>query len=164
MTFFGFCYVVIPLSTIASVAFTPVANDDLRLWLFYGFVLTKLADTGALFIGRFCGRHLLAPQVSPKKTWEGALGGILAGLLFSLSSVFIAQYYGLRFSLTYPEALFLGIFLPLFGQIGDMVESLFKRDAGVKDSGSLPALGGMLDLVDSLIFTMPLLACFLRLR
>lgn len=164
LTFFGFCYVVMPLSEIATIAFTPVGEDDLRLWLFYGIVLTKLADTGALFIGRFCGRHLLAPQMSPKKTWEGALGGIFVGLLFSLAFCFIAKHYGLKFSLSYLEALVLGIFLPFFGQIGDMVESLFKRDVGIKDSGSLPGLGGILDLVDSLIFTMPILACFLRLR
>lgn len=164
LTFFGFCYIVLGLGEMLTIAYTPIREDDLRLWLFYGIGITKLTDVGALFIGRCCGRQPLAPQLSPKKTWEGAIGGIAVGLLWSLSFAFLHHTYALNISLTYLEALFLGILLPVLGQLGDMVESLFKRDAGVKDSGVLPGLGGILDLIDSLLFTIPILACFLRLR
>lgn len=164
LTFFGFCYVVLPLGEILTVAHTPVGGDDLRLWLFYGISITKLTDVAALFVGRYCGKYSLAPQVSPKKTWEGAAGGMLIGCLSSLLFVACTNALHLHFSLSYTEAFILGLILPIFGQVGDMVESLFKRDVGAKDSGYLPGLGGILDLVDSLLFTIPVLACFLRLR
>lgn len=163
LAFFGFCYIVLPLGEVLTVAHTPVGHDDLRLWLLYGIAITKLTDIGALYVGRYLGTHSLAPQVSPKKTWEGAAGGVVVGCLASLLFVAGAQSLHLHFSLSYREALALGLVLPVFGQVGDMVESLFKRDVGAKDSGYLPGLGGILDLVDSLLFTIPVLACFLRL-
>ena len=164
LTVFGFCYIVVPLGEIITLAYTPIWSDDLRLWLLYGIGMTKITDTAALFIGRYCGRHALAPQLSPKKTWEGAIGGIVVGCLWSLAFAFLSQISIFKITLSYGEALFLGVLLPVLGQVGDMVESLFKRDAGIKDSGFIPGLGGVLDLVDSLIFTIPVLTCFLRVR
>lgn len=164
LTFLGFCYIVLPLGEIITIAYNPIQSDDVRLWLLYGIGITKITDIAALFVGRYWGSHLLAPNLSPKKTWEGALSGMLAGCLWSLIFAFFSQNGLLSISLSYAEALLLGTILPIFGQVGDMVESLFKRQAGVKDSGSLPGLGGMLDLVDSLLFTIPVLALFLRVR
>ncbi|AFM42435.1 CDP-diglyceride synthetase [Desulfosporosinus acidiphilus SJ4] len=120
-------------------------------WTFLTFFLVWATDTGAYLIGRGFGSHLLAPQVSPKKTVEGSLGGLL-------SSVFVALLFW-RFAndanlLTY---LVLGITIGVSGQIGDLFESALKRTAGVKDSGSIiPGHGGILDRFDSLMFALPL--------
>ena len=120
-------------------------------WLFYAFLVTWLTDTGAYFIGLKYGKHNLAPTISPKKSIEGAIGGLgvatLGGIIFALiageSVVFVTL---------------LSIVLSIFGQIGDLVESGMKRARTVKDSGSiLPGHGGILDRFDSLVFVLPVL-------
>jgi phosphatidate cytidylyltransferase len=109
---------------------------------------TFLADTGAYIGGRLFGRRLLAPSISPKKTWEG----LFCGMLIAILAVFIA---GLEQTwLTQGDALVLGVAVAVVGPIGDLFESLIKRDAGVKDSGNLfGAHGGALDRLDAVIFT-----------
>jgi phosphatidate cytidylyltransferase len=109
---------------------------------------TFLADTGAYIGGRLFGRRLLAPTISPKKTWEG----LFCGMLIAILAVFIA---GLEQTwLTQGDALVLGVAVAVLGPIGDLFESLVKRDAGVKDSGNLfGAHGGALDRLDAVIFT-----------
>jgi phosphatidate cytidylyltransferase len=109
---------------------------------------TFLADTGAYIGGRLFGRRLLAPSISPNKTWEG----LICGMLVAILSVFIA---GLEQTwLTPGDALVLGLAVAVVGPIGDLFESLIKRDAGVKDSGNLfGAHGGALDRLDAVIFT-----------
>ena len=126
------------------------------------FVLavTWLGDTGAYFAGRFFGRTKLFERVSPKKTVEGALGGLL---LSALGGTAIARAAGLPFGVA--EALVLSALLDVAGVVGDLVESMFKRAWGVKDSGwIMPGHGGILDRVDSLLFTAPLLWAWLLLR
>lgn len=123
---------------------------DGRNWVFLALGATFASDTAAFFIGRTWGKHRLAPAISPSKTWEGAAGGLLgaigAGLLFALPSPF-----GL--DLTFLQAGALGVVISVFGQLGDLVESLFKRNMGVKDSGRLlPGHGGVLDRIDSVAF------------
>ena len=121
-------------------------------WLvFFVFLVTWACDAGAYWTGKSIGRTALSPQVSPNKTIEGAVGGIL----LSVAAAVLAKWWFLTL-LSLRDVLFLGVFLGLLGQLGDLVESMFKRSAGIKDSGGLiPAHGGVLDRVDSLIFTIP---------
>jgi phosphatidate cytidylyltransferase len=119
--------------------------DDGRNWVFLALAATFASDTAAYFVGRALGRHKLAPAISPGKTWEGTiagfLGAIIVGLLFTLA-----------LPLSYWQAALLGFLVSLFGQLGDLGESLLKRNMGVKDSGNLlPGHGGFLDRIDSVV-------------
>jgi phosphatidate cytidylyltransferase len=108
------------------------------------------SDTGAYFAGRFFGKHKLAPRVSPSKTIEGAVGGMAASILVAV----IWQVVWLHNELPLWHAVVLAAIANVFGQSGDLVESLIKRSTGVKDSGSiLPGHGGLLDRIDALMFT-----------
>lgn len=124
-------------------------GDHGGAWVLLAMWIAWASDTGAYFAGRFFGRHKLAPRVSPAKTVEGAVGGLLA----SLTGAFAAHYWFMP-SLPLTNALVLAAVANVFGQAGDLVESLVKRSTGVKDSGNiLPGHGGMLDRVDALMFT-----------
>jgi phosphatidate cytidylyltransferase len=115
-------------------------------------LLAWAADIGAYFVGRRFGRFRLAPVVSPNKTWEGVLGGLAAGFLVALAG---RAWFGL------PTTAFLSLCVAavLVSVVGDLLESMFKRQRGLKDSGSLlPGHGGMLDRIDSLTSSVPLLA------
>ena len=125
--------------------------DGGRNWVFLALFTTFGSDTAAFFIGRAFGRHHLAPSISPGKTWEGAIGGIfgaiIVSLLFTLPTPLQLQH------LIYWQAILLGLAVSVFGQLGDLVESLLKRNMGVKDSGRLiPGHGGVLDRIDSVVF------------
>jgi phosphatidate cytidylyltransferase len=164
--FFSICYIAIPLSFLLGILYPSsqhlVAQDG-RWWLIYLIVVTKVTDVGAYFVGRLWGKHHLAPLLSPKKTIEGAFAGFLCALFVSvLMSYFGKHFSGGSFDLPLFESLWLGAVLSIAGQIGDLSESLLKRDAEVKDSNVLPGLGGVLDMVDSLLFTSPILYFFLR--
>jgi phosphatidate cytidylyltransferase len=121
-----------------------------RNWVFLALLATFGSDTAAYFIGRAFGRHKMAPHISPGKTWEGAAGGLMGAvvvsLLFTLST-------SVQLPLGYGEAVLLGMFISIFGQVGDLAESLLKRSSGVKESGGLlPGHGGLLDRLDSILF------------
>jgi phosphatidate cytidylyltransferase len=121
------------------------------LWVLFALVLVQGADIGAFFVGRRFGRHRLAPNVSPGKTWEGVIGGLLASAL-------IAVLGGAYFNA--PLALFLPLCLAAvaFSIVGDLTESLLKRFAGLKDSGRLfPGHGGVMDRIDSVTAAAPVL-------
>ncbi len=121
------------------------------IWVFFLFWVIGWGDTGALYVGTLAGRHKLSPTVSPKKTIEGAVGGLLASLISAwvLKLLFLT---GISFADCSLFALTAGI----FGQIGDLFESLFKRSSGVKDSSNLlPGHGGLLDRIDGLLFAAP---------
>ncbi len=123
------------------------------------YIIVWFGDTAAYFVGSTFGRHKLAPRVSPKKSWEGA-GGNLAGNL--LGAWLMQATVCPEWSLLY--ALGMGLLLGLAGQLGDLVESTWKRSAGVKDSNvgvSIPGHGGILDRVDSLVFAAPLMYAYL---
>jgi len=128
-----------------------------RDWLYLALFATFGSDTAAYFIGRAIGRHKLAPHISPGKTWEGAvaglLGAVIISLLFTLPKFFIWTNPVYIKPLHCLEAVLLGLLISVFGQLGDLVESLLKRNSGVKDSGSLmPGHGGILDRMDSVVF------------
>lgn len=157
VTFFGFCYIVLPLSLLLPITYYPwaIPEHDGRWWLLYLVLVTKMTDIGGFIIGKALGRHPLAPHISPRKTMEGALGGLLFSSLASLAIGIPA----LNFSAA--EALILGAVISVAGQFGDLAESLLKRNAGIKDSSHLPGLGGLLDIMDSMIFTVPIVFLYL---
>jgi phosphatidate cytidylyltransferase len=128
-------------------------------WLALVIVVTWLSDTGAYLVGRPLGRHRLIPHVSPNKTWEGFIGGLVCAALTGALAIWV---FGLGVNPLIGAVM--GIILSLVGVVGDLAESVLKRQAGVKDSGHLiPGHGGMLDRIDALLFTFPagwLLAAF----
>ncbi|HLR61841.1 MAG TPA: phosphatidate cytidylyltransferase [Lentibacillus sp.] len=121
--------------------------------IFYVLVVIWATDTGAYFCGRAFGKHKLWPEISPNKTIEGALGGIVL-------AVVIGMIFHIAFPFPYDMIIVIAVsvLVSIAGQIGDLVESAFKRHYGVKDSGNLlPGHGGILDRLDSLLFALPLL-------
>jgi len=128
---------------------------DLRLthygaqWVFYIALIVKGGDAGAYFVGKKYGRIKLIEHISPNKSVEGAIGGLATTVILSmLSSMYLP-------GVPFYHFLVLGVLIGVISQLGDLAESLIKRDAGVKDSGNLPGLGGLLDVMDSLLLTVP---------
>jgi len=116
-----------------------------------------LCDSAAYFLGSAYGKHKLFPRVSPKKSWEGAI----AGLVFAIITMTLAKILVLSI-LSWQDAVVIGIIIGTIGQLGDLVESLIKRDAGVKDSSNIiPGHGGIFDRFDSLIFSSPMVYLYL---
>ena len=124
----------------------------------YVLIVVKMGDTGAYFTGSRWGRRKLFPRISPNKTWEGFMGGALTAIFCSVVFTFaVGGQFG-KFLLTAWDAVVLGLLLSCAGVLGDLFESLVKRASGVKDSGGIiPGMGGILDIVDSLLFGLPLL-------
>jgi len=167
---FAFAYIALPMAMLVQLR-QQVAG---AFWLLYLLLVVWAGDIFAYFVGRSLGRHLMAPSISPKKTWEGAAASIAASLLvgsllfsnalpissFLLRVGLIDRRDGL-FGLEKPEMwpiILLTVVLNIAAQLGDLVESLIKRGAGVKDSGTiLPGHGGMLDRIDALLFAAPIL-------
>lgn len=147
VTLFGLLYIAWFFSFFIKLKFLP----DGTLLVAFLIIVTKMGDIGAYFIGNFFGHHNLIPRISPHKTIEGTIGG----LFFSVASALASKAYLVKFS--YNHLFVLGILLGILAQVGDLAESLLKRDCGVKDSGhNLSGFGGMLDLMDSLLFTAPI--------
>jgi len=125
--------------------------DAGRNWVFFALFTTFASDTAAFFVGRALGKHHLAPNISPGKTWEGAISGVFGAIIVSLLFILPTP---LSLPLLYWQAILLGLIVSVFGQLGDLAESLFKRNTGVKESGKLiPGHGGFLDRIDSVVFT-----------
>ncbi len=165
---FGVAYVAAPLALTLGVLY-PMAHHGIpqegRWWLVYLIFVTKMTDVGAYFVGRLWGKTKLSPTLSPKKTVEGAIAGFISAVAGSiLIQVAGNQFFNGHFSLSFIESIWLGMMIGVFGQIGDLAESLLKRDAVVKDSNRLPGLGGVLDMVDSLLFTTPIVYFFIRMH
>jgi phosphatidate cytidylyltransferase len=167
---FAFTYVALPLGFLVQIR-EQWAGAFLLLYL---LLLVWAGDIFAYFVGRTLGRHLMSPRISPKKTWEGALASLIASLVVGmllynyalpistalLNAHLIEKRDGF-FALQKPPlwpTLLLSAAINIAAQLGDLVESLIKRGAGVKDSGSLlPGHGGMLDRIDALLFAAPVL-------
>lgn len=124
-------------------------------WLLFCLMLVWAVDTGAYIVGRLWGKHPLASRLSPKKTWEGFFGGVALSLLVAVVVMF-------AFQVSFNQALWvylLTLLTSLFAVLGDLFESLLKRQAGIKDSGCiLPGHGGMLDRIDGLLAALPIFA------
>jgi phosphatidate cytidylyltransferase len=136
-----------------TIAAEPATGTAL---LFLPIVLTWASDIGAYFVGRAAGRHKLIPAVSPGKTVEGALGGVAFTVLIAWAYVELVLQPAAQLSLRPAGIVLFGIAISVAAQLGDLAESLFKREAGVKDSSHLiPGHGGVLDRLDSLFFVLP---------
>ncbi len=151
-TLFGVLYVAWFFSFLVKIRFLLPGVEGMKL---AGFILlvTKVADMGALLIGIPFGKHPLLPKVSPNKSIEGTLAA-----LFSSACMAVILRSFLPAELDFPiwQVFFMGAFFGGLGQLGDLSESLIKRDCGVKDSGKfLPGMGGVLDVIDSLLFSAP---------
>lgn len=132
---------------------TPLGLAPGAAWVYMVLAITWLQDTAAYFVGRSWGSHKMAPILSPKKTWEGAVGGLLGSVIGAVISV---PLFGLPITLA--TAALLGLVGGIVGPLGDLAESLIKRQVGLKDVGHLiPGHGGILDRTDSLLFTGPVL-------
>ena len=158
-TLFGLMYVPWLLNFIQKINFFP--NIDGRFYVFYFIVVTKFSDIGAYLVGSMIGKHKMIPRISPGKTWEGFVGALLISTLASIGFTVFAKsrLYGMTMS----HAVILGLILSVGAVVGDLIESLFKREANLKDSGHwFPGIGGILDLLDSLLFNAPLMYLYLR--
>jgi phosphatidate cytidylyltransferase len=127
-----------------------LGTDFGRNWVYLALLATFASDTSAYFIGKTWGKHHLAPAISPKKTWEGSVAGVIGAIIVCLLFTLPTP---LQLPLNYWQAVILGLLVSVFGQIGDLTESLFKRNMSVKDSSQLiPGHGGFLDRMDSVAF------------
>ncbi|NOX20711.1 MAG: phosphatidate cytidylyltransferase [Nitrospirae bacterium] len=127
-------------------------------WVIYTGVVVWASDSCAYYTGKNLGKNKLYPSMSPKKTWEGAIGSVIGGGIFSILLKFL-----LLPELASTHSLILGLILGAVAVVGDLSESMFKRDAGVKDSSELlPGHGGILDKLDGIIFATPVVALYLR--
>jgi len=152
-------YVPWLLNFIQKINYFPGVNGT--LYVLYFIVVTKFSDTGAYIVGSLIGRTKMIPRISPGKTWEGFAGAILFSVGASVGFGYLAR--NKMPELAPVHAILLGLILGITAVIGDLIESIFKREAGVKDSGGFfPGIGGILDLLDSLLFNAPLMYVYLR--
>ncbi len=150
----GMVYIGAPFSLLNFIAFN---GDDFNVWPIFGLLLlTWMNDTGAYIIGSKFGKTPLLPRISPKKTWEGTLGGV--AVTFMVGYAFCIATGELRLQ----DWMILSAIVAVFGSIGDLIESMLKRSINIKDSGTLlPGHGGMLDRFDAFIFLLPFAAAYL---
>jgi len=170
---FAFAYIAVPMALLVEIRRQPAG----AIWVIYTLLAVWAGDTFAYFVGKAIGRHPMSPEVSPKKTWEGAVASVIASVVvgtiwfqhaaqlsaFLLRIGLIERRDGI-FGLEQPQIgfiVFLSALVNIAAQLGDLVESLIKRGAGVKDSGSiLPGHGGMLDRIDAMLFAVPVVWAF----
>ncbi|MBT5382280.1 MAG: phosphatidate cytidylyltransferase [Phycisphaerae bacterium] len=132
-----------------------IRQDVSAWWILAVVLITKSCDIGAYFTGMACGRHKLIPWLSPGKTVEGLAGGVIFAVCIAIVANYLLSDAGFT-ALTWPMTIVLGLLLALFGQAGDLCMSLLKRDAGIKDSSSiLPGMGGVMDVLDSVLLVGP---------
>jgi phosphatidate cytidylyltransferase len=160
-TLFGLMYVPWLLNFVQKINYFPRIGDNGHWYVLYFILVTKFSDLGAYVTGSLIGKHKMIPRISPGKTWEGFGGAVVITTGVSLAFVHFA---GDRLpGMNLMHATILGVVLSIAAVIGDLIESLFKRESGVKDSGSFfPGIGGILDLLDSILFNAPLMYLYLR--
>jgi len=164
-TLFGLLYVIWMFNFVNKIVYLLPRSADLHVtgqfYVLYLIVVTKFSDMGAYLTGTVIGKHKMVPHISPKKTWEGFFGALLFSLLGSYAMYqLMPRHLSL---LNWTHATVLGLVLGFSAIVGDLAESILKRSTDTKDSGQfLPGIGGALDLIDSLLFTAPLLFFYLR--
>ncbi len=163
VTVFGIMYVSF-LFNFFTKLMVSWGDGDGRILVLYLIAVVKFTDIGAYFIGCGFGRHKMFPRLSPAKSWEGSLGGVLTGLGASVVFFLITGGDLGVVRLAWPDVFALGLLLSVAGVLGDLAESLVKRAGGVKDSSNvIQGMGGTLDLLDSLLFAAPVLYVYARL-
>lgn len=159
-TILGIIYIAVPMTLLHELAFYDnySFHGEYNHQILLGFFLILWAnDTGAYLLGRKFGKHQLFSRISPKKTWEGTIGGLLMGLLLGYVNSLLFD------SLSFINWMILALLVVTFGSLGDLVESLFKRSLEIKDSGKLlPGHGGVLDRFDGIFIAAPMVYAFLR--
>lgn len=155
-------YIVLPLSLLLVLALGPVSARQVEqpFWLFplATYIFLWLNDSGAYLFGSWLGKHKLAPHISPGKTWEGSIGGGVVTLAVSLVFWRLFPCLGLL------QWMGMSLVVVLFGTLGDLTESLMKRQLGLKDSGHLlPGHGGILDRIDSMLLAVPAVLVYLTI-
>ena len=161
LTVLGLLYVPYLFSFVAMLAFMQGDPEQNRFILIYLLAVTKFSDVGAYVIGSLFGRHKMIPRISPGKTWEGFAGAILTSLAISVAMTYLMRPH--IPALSFADSIILGLLLPLVSVVGDLAESVVKRDASIKDSGkTIPGIAGALDLIDSILFTAPVLYFYLQ--
>jgi len=165
---FAFAYIAIPMALLVQIRQQPAG----AIWTIYTLLAVWAGDIFAYFVGKSLGRHRMSPEISPKKTWEGAVASIVAsviigtlwiqhapGISSALLRIGLIERRDGMFGLEQPQLwpiILLSAVVNIAAQLGDLVESLIKRGAGVKDSGTiLPGHGGMLDRIDAMLFAVP---------
>ena len=158
-------WIALPLSTINILAFPAVNGEPAFSFVLplSVFVFLWLNDAGAYCCGSLLGKHRLCPRISPKKSWEGSIGGaVLVIVAAVLIGSLLGNYEQTQNILTIPQWIGMGLVVVVFGTFGDLVESLFKRTLDIKDSGNiLPGHGGMLDRFDSTLLAFPAVVIYL---
>lgn len=160
LMFFGTASVmtIVPLGMLAHLCAIP---DHGRFYIYFALIIAWLADIGAYFVGTFLGKHKLCPNISPKKTVEGLIGGLISAALFSMVGAWVYQLVALDalgLQINFWAVALTAMVLSPLSVIGDLICSVIKRQTGIKDFGNLfPGHGGVLDRFDSLIFVAPLL-------
>jgi len=170
---FAFAYIAVPMALLIEIRRQPAG----AIWVIYTLLAVWAGDIFAYFAGKSLGRHRMSPRISPKKTWEGAIASMAASMIVGtlwfqhapqvssalLSAGLVDRPSGM-FGLEQPHlwpVILLSAVVNIAAQLGDLIESLIKRGAGVKDSGSLlPGHGGMLDRIDAMLFAVPVVWAF----
>jgi phosphatidate cytidylyltransferase len=154
----GYFYITVPFGLMSSLFYTGAVDKARPGILIAMFVLIWTSDVFAYLTGSMLGKHKLMERISPKKTWEGSIGG----LIFALIAAYILSLFITELNLI--EWFMLAIVIVISGTLGDLVESLLKRNADVKDSGTIfPGHGGVLDRFDAVIFATPMVFVFINL-
>lgn len=163
-SFFGFIYIAVPMGMILGILYCSsyLISEDGRWWLAYLLIVTKITDIGGYFAGNLWGKRKLAPHISPQKTIEGSIFGLICALFASFLFHLFSNHYPNQFQLSSFEWIVFGLVMGVISQFGDLMESLLKRDANLKDSNVLPGLGGALDALDSLLLTAPIIYYYLQ--
>jgi phosphatidate cytidylyltransferase len=158
ITLMGLLYITLPLALFMLIRINHGNPGAGNRWVLWGLMTCWFSDTAAFCAGKLWGRHKLAPRISPKKTWEGAIGGCLSsGIAAVVGKWWLLPGQSLQ------TLIILSLVLGLLGQMGDLTESTLKRGSGVKDSSNLlPGHGGMLDRIDAVLFAAPLLYSYLN--
>lgn len=154
-TFYGLVYIALPFALISPIAFH--TNEYQSIMVLGMFIIIWVNDTGAYCFGVTIGRHHMFERISPKKTWEGLIGGMLTAIG---ASFVLAHFFD---ALTQAQWVGLALIICIFGTLGDLAESQFKRTVGIKDSSNLlPGHGGILDRFDSIILAIPVIFAYLQ--
>jgi len=158
----GILYVCLPIAMLIQIdnRLYFLKHGIWGIWIYFLLVITFANDTGAFYSGKLFGKHKLYESVSPKKTWEGSIGGLLFAFIVAIAFLKIFRLHSVDLSM-----IILIFLLSVAGQVGDLAESMLKRNFNVKDSGELlPGHGGVLDRIDSLLFAAPVLYIFLMMK
>jgi phosphatidate cytidylyltransferase len=160
ITCFGFCYVSFPLSLLLDINYIkdPITQMTTPVWIFFLMTVTKMTDVWAYICGKKLGTTPFMASISPKKTRAGAIGGFLGA---TIGGMLFYPYLPSHMHISLLELMLLSMIVGIASAFGDLAESLLKRDANVKDSSSIPGLGGVLDICDSTLFTAPVLYMYL---